>query len=105
MSTDQTTPLPPGAVTPAVGPAPVADFVIANRPQVAIALAVIGLVGLGAAIYCFAKVVNAPKAAETEKDKDKEKEKDILGGETEDKLAVSDPHRSEYIVGGIGGLM
>lgn len=90
MATADTVPLDETA------PSPTADFIITNRPIVGWALALLGVVALVAALWMFTrgfKTVETPAPPPAP-------------GETAstEPIRVSNPHRSEYIIGGIGAI-
>ncbi len=92
--------------SPPIGPAPasspVVEYVASKRSTVAIVLAVVGVVCLGLAVYCFYKAFTPSRPTDAEKEKTAEKLK-----LTEDDVdaAPAVPHRAEYVGGGIIGLM
>ena len=77
---------------PTTAPAPVADYVAANRGPVAIALIAVGVVCLAVGGYYLAKGFNAPRA-EKKTDADPEA------------VEIADPNQPTHLVAGILGVM
>lgn len=78
---------------PPTAPAPVADYVAANRGPVAIALIAVGVVCLAVGGYYLARGFNAPKA---------EKKADADQPEA---VEIADPNQPTHLVAGILGVM
>lgn len=82
-------PIPPAES----GPAPVTDFVLANRAPVGWVLAAVGVVALFAGIWMFTKAfrpIDGPPAAKS------------AAGETApaDPVRIAHPNKTEYLIGG-----
>lgn len=92
--------------SPPIGPAPASsalvEYVIKNRSTVATVLAILGVVCLVAAIYCFYKAFSPPPVSDEAKQKLAEK---LKLSEDDAEVAATIPHQSAYIYGGIVGLM
>ena len=79
---------------PTTAPAPVADYVAANRGPVAIALIAVGILCLAAGGYYLAKGFNAPKA-----------EKKADQPDAPEPVAIADPNQPAHFAAGILGIM
>jgi hypothetical protein len=77
---------------PPTAPAPVADYVAANRGPVAVALIVVGVICLAVGGYYLAKGFSGPKV---------EKKADSAEAAPE----IADPNRPAYVVAGILGIL
>lgn len=92
--------------SPPIGPAPASsalvEYVIKNRSTVATVLAILGVVCLVAAIYCFYKAFSPPPVSDEAKQKLAEK---LKLSEDDAEVAATIPHQNAYIIGGIVGLM
>lgn len=83
---------------PTPAPAPAADFVAANRNPVAIALVALGVLFLGGGVYSFAQAVRSQSPAPSPATEGAEKPAEPVVG-------LANPHRTEYLSGGVLGVM
>ena len=100
-------PTPPANVpTPPVVGAELVEYMRANRDKTAYALLGLAVLFLGLTVWLAVKAFQTPAAVKEEKKADEANPFDPLNPDKDkDKKAqVTDPKRTNYIIGGIGGL-